>query len=237
MSPGEFRVWSISGGVLKPPTRPLNLSFFFFLRFWQCWVLTLTVLLHPRTPRTPPLVFLLAVTSSQMVVASFVWGLRTPPCSTELIPARNTNICCHYPDIRPHVYTIACRCRGDGERGCLFVNATPYSYNHPPTSSKIHLAHPPAVVFIPLYRHLLGKNWGRSNVGLAMWLTLVRRPSIKVPVTFWRLLVEGFFGVKPGSEASRGLFSRCISALRCLLWTVEALQGLQRVEVRYSLYG
>lgn len=124
MSPGEFRVWSISGGVLKPPTRPLNLSFFFFLRFWQCWVLTLTVLLHPRTPRTPPLVFLLAVTSSQMVVASFVWGLRTPPCSTELIPARNTNICCHYPDIRPHVYTIACRCRGDGERGCLFVNAT-----------------------------------------------------------------------------------------------------------------
>lgn len=129
MNPGEFGVWSILGGILKPPTRPLNL----FLSFGSAEICdSLTALLQRRTPCTPPLLFLLAV----MVVANFLWGLHTPPCGTKLISwMYNTNICCHYPGIRLHVYTsVSMLWRWRGGRGVARLS-TPHLMHvitHPP---------------------------------------------------------------------------------------------------------
>lgn len=108
MNPGEIRARLIPGNIFKPPPGLLNSSL---------PRLRSTAVSPWNPPKwSPPSVSFSAGTSSQMFSANFLRGLRAPPCGAELTQTHDTNICSHYPDIRPHVYTIACQHREDEER-------------------------------------------------------------------------------------------------------------------------
>lgn len=117
-----------------------------------------------------------------------------------------TNICSHYPDIRLHVYAIACRRRGDEERGGARLS-TP------------HLIH---VIALPPLQKPTARRWrppialttDRANAcsepEMAEAARLARRRDPRL--YGGSDLFEGVgFSVQTVRKASRG-----ISAPRCL---------------------
>lgn len=192
-----------------------------------------TVRLHPRTPCTPPLLFLFALTFSQMVV--FVcFEVCTHHHVILSSYERITQIYAAIIQTSAHTCTLVCQCRGEG----VARLSTPHLIHvitHPPLQKSA--SHIPLLY---LY-HYTSIRWGKMEEKAAAWQCDSRLYGGLVSKCLWPFqdLVEAFIGVKPGSEAWRGLFSCCISALRCLLseQTVQALRVLQRAAVCYSLCG